>query len=113
MEKTKSLSAIYPKPKSGEEQFIFENQNYAKLQDFCCWGFSNLMDNALRGALAEFVVCLALEIKREGKVRNNWTAWDLETKSGLKIEVKSSAYFQWGHQEKTSKIIFDIASASG
>jgi len=26
MEKTESLSAIYPKPKSGEEQFIFENQ---------------------------------------------------------------------------------------
>jgi hypothetical protein len=105
------LPAIQTKLKSGKEGFTLGNGDCAKLQDFWQWSFSNLMDNSLRGALAEFIVRLALEIKDE--VRNNWTAYDLKTQSGLKIEVKASAYLQWWHQKEESKIIFDIASAAG
>lgn len=42
------------------------------------------------------------------KPREEWDAYDLITKDGLKIEVKSSSYLQsWG-QTKLSKIIFGI-----
>ena len=35
--------------------------------------------------------------------------YDLSTKEGIKIEVKTSAYLQNWHQLQLSKIVFDIA----
>jgi hypothetical protein len=103
-----SLNAIQLKRRSGEESFLFENKDIAKLLDFWQWSFSNHMDNVLRGALAEFIVGRALDILPADVVRKNWEAWDLETKSGLKLEVKSAAYLQWWFQQKCSNIAFDI-----
>ena len=51
-----------------------------------------------RGCLAEFIVASALRLG-DG-VRDEWGAFDLLTKSGAKIEVKSAAYLQsWYHIE--------------
>ncbi len=74
---------------------------------FWQWSASDLVSNALRGRLAEFLVAQALGIA-DG-VRAEWDAYDLRTPNGLTIEVKSGAYIQsWG-QKALSAISFDIA----
>lgn len=42
------------------------------------------------------------------KPREEWDAYDLVTKNGLKIEIKSSSYLQSWDQSELSKIIFGI-----
>jgi len=64
------------------------------------------MSNATRGILAEFLVAAA--IGQSDGVRSEWDAYDLQTSSGLKLEVKSSAYLQSWYQRDVSRIIFSI-----
>jgi len=64
------------------------------------------LGNALRGVLAEFIIASAVGVLE--KPREEWDAYDLMTKNGLKIEVKSSSYLQSWEQAKLSKIIFGI-----
>lgn len=64
------------------------------------------MGNTYRGILAEFIVASALNLT--DKLREEWDEYDLCTKKGLKIEVKSSAYLQSWEQEKLSTISFNI-----
>lgn len=73
------------------------------LLDFWRWSVSDLVSNATRGRLAEYLVAKALGISTSG-VRDEWAAYDLVTPSGVKIEVKSAAYLQAWHQEKFSTI---------
>ena len=68
------------------------------------------MGNALRGVLAEFIVASTIDIL--DKPREEWDAYDLKTKNGLKIEIKSSSYLQSWEQIKLSKIIFGIQPTS-
>jgi len=42
------------------------------------------------------------------KPREEWDTYDLQTKNGLKIEIKSSSYLQSWEQKELSKIIFGI-----
>lgn len=77
------------------------------LLSFWQWSASDLVSNALRGRLAEFLVAQALGIA-DG-VRNEWDAYDLRTSDGLTIEVKSAAYLQTWAQKRLSTISFDIA----
>jgi hypothetical protein len=74
---------------------------------FWQWSASDLVSNALRGRLAEFLVAQALGIA-DG-VRAEWDAYDLRTPNGLTIEVKSAAYLQSWAQKALSAISFDIA----
>jgi hypothetical protein len=46
------------------------------------------------------------------KSREEWDAYDLKTKNGLKIEIKSSSYLQSWEQTELSKIIFGIQPTS-
>ena len=98
--------------KSGKELFtnVAEQLNF-NLLDFWSWSQSNLLDNTLRGVLAEFIVAKALSIKSAHRVE--WDAYDLITNSGLKIEVKSSAYIQSWKQKKLSNISFGIQRTRG
>ncbi|MBK8535794.1 MAG: hypothetical protein IPL59_12085 [Candidatus Competibacteraceae bacterium] len=41
-------------------------------------------------------------------MRNEWSAYDLETRTGFKVEVKSAAYLQSWRQKRPSPIRFDI-----
>lgn len=77
-----------------------------QLFGFWQWSSSDLLSNATRGILAEYIVACALGIA-DG-VRAEWDAYDLLTSSGLRIEVKSAAYLQsWYHRE-LSRISFSI-----
>jgi hypothetical protein len=75
--------------------------------DFWRWNSSDLLSNATRGRLAEFIVASALDVDLIGS-RDEWDAYDLLTKEGVKIEVKSSAYVQSWMQKSPSKISFGI-----
>lgn len=105
------LNRIITKLKSGEESFSFHGKKTAcAVLDFWRWSASDLVSNATRGRLAEFIVSLGLRLDIKG-VRNEWQAYDLETKEGIKIEVKSAAYVQSWAQENLSKISFSIKTS--
>jgi hypothetical protein len=72
--------------------------------DFWQWSASDFLSNLTRGRLAEFIVAHALDIDVRTGVRNEWDAFDLITRSGVKVEVKSSAYLQSWHQKQLSAI---------
>ncbi len=69
------------------------------------WCFGNLIENAVRGKVAEFIVAKALGVEIEPRVE--WDPVDLYY-SGTTIEIKSSAYLQSWKQDEPSQIKFDI-----
>lgn len=81
-----------------------------KVLDYWQWSMSDLVSNASRGRLAEFIVARALDAPTDG-VRDEWAAFDLTTKEGIKVEVKSSAYLQSWTQRKPSLITFSVRRA--
>lgn len=93
--------------KSGAEHFRKnENSLDLTLLGFWRWSASDIVSNATRGILAEYIVANALGLA-EG-VRGAWDAVDLKTKSDIKIEVKSAAYLQSWYHKKLSTISFGI-----
>ena len=98
--------------KTGEEHFLCgEEELDIKLINFWSWSQSDILNNSLRGVLAEYIVATALGI--DMGVRVEWDAYDLTTENGIKIEVKSSAYLQSWQQNSYSNIIFDIRNTMG
>ena len=101
-----NLGMILPERKKGSETFHFDKKSLGiELLEFWQWSCSDLVSNAIRGKLAEFIVAKALEIDKN--VRNEWDSYDLNYK-GIKIEVKTSSYLQSWNQKSLSKIIFRI-----
>ncbi|MCG8380040.1 MAG: hypothetical protein MI865_11280 [Proteobacteria bacterium] len=87
-----------------------ENTNHPiSIRDFWAWSSSDLLSNAKRGVFAEFLVASDLGVT-DG-IRAEWDAYDLETRSGISVEVKSAAYIQSWHQERPSTIGFSIAAS--
>ncbi len=108
----KGLEAIKVEPKNGSESFSNKGQNLDfNLSDFWSWSLSDLLNNAMRGVLAEYIVRQDLGIEKS--TRTEWDAYDLEMENGIKIEVKSGAYLQSWKQEKLSQISFGIAPTKG
>ncbi|MBE6069361.1 MAG: hypothetical protein E7211_16980 [Clostridium lundense] len=96
------------KRKTGEEFFCIKDERLNfKLKDFWSWNQSDILNNVLRGVLAEYIVATAIEAKNE--IRIEWDAYDLITKGGIKVEVKSASYLQSWKQIELSKISFDIS----
>ena len=94
-------------PKTGAETLHTGGRSLDhELLDFWRWSASDLMSNATRGVLAEWIVARALNLERS--VRIEWDAFDLRMPGGASIEVKSSAYLQSWAQPNLSKISFDI-----
>jgi hypothetical protein len=83
----------------------------ADILDYWSWAYSDIVGNTNRGALAEFIVARA--IGSEPPVRTDWAAYDLDTPSGIKVEVKSSAYLQSWYQATVSAPTFSIRKARG
>lgn len=77
------------------------------LTGFWQWSCSDLVSNATRGVLAEYLVAQALGVV--GGVRDEWASYDLTTEDGTRIEVKSAAYIQSWQQERLSRITFGVA----
>jgi len=105
------LPAIKTQLKTGQEPFTFNDTELPiNVLSFWQWSSSELLGNALRGILAEFIV--ASTIDTLDNPREEWDAYDLITKNGLKIEIKSSSYLQSWKQTVLSKIIFGIQPTS-
>lgn len=82
------LPEIKTELKSGKENFLLNGieQDYS-LIDFWSWNQSNLIENRTRGILAEYIVLNALEVKSNDRIE--WDVYDIITKSGVKIEIKT------------------------
>lgn len=107
-----SLAAAPVTRKSGQEPFIAEGHALPeRLEGFWAWSCSNLLGNALRGQLAEYLVGLALGCVEHG-VRREWDAFDLRTAAGTRVEVKSAAYLQSWDQTGLSTIRFGISPST-
>ncbi len=103
------LGRLQAHRKSGPEHFVSRASPVDfNVLEFWQWSASDLLSNATRGRLAEFIVAKALGISTAG-VRNDWDPFDLQTAEGIKIEVKSAAYLQSWHQNAYSLINFSIA----
>jgi hypothetical protein len=97
--------------KTGNEHFTSNGNNLSfNLINFWQWSVSDILSNATRGILAEFIVSKALNADVK-KIRTEWDAYDLITPEGLKVEVKSSAYLQTWEQTEHSKISFGVSQA--
>ena len=81
------------------------------LLDYWRWSGSDLLSNAERGVVAEFLVASALGTADEPRVE--WAAYDVKTKEGDWVEVKSASYRQSWAQDKAKvpKISFDISKS--
>jgi hypothetical protein len=103
-----NLDQLLATRKTGAEAFCFQGEDYPgmTLLQFWQWSVSDLVSNATRGRLAEFIIASALGVASD--VRNEWDAFDLTTARGLRIEVKSCAYLQCWKQKKPSAITFSI-----
>ncbi len=80
--------------------------------DFWSWAYSDLLDNAQRGAMAEFLVYSSLNGNAlpRTQARTNWLPYDATSPSGRRIEVKSAAYIQaWTPENTFSQVRFDIS----
>lgn len=108
-----ALGPLVVSMKSGDEKFqINGDQLELDVRSFWRWGASDLVENTMRGVLAEFIVASALGLVRD-QPRQSWSRFDLLTDDGLKIEVKSAAYLQsWG-QKKLSSIEFRYGARLG
>ena len=106
------LKAMDINPKTGAESFSHEGHKLPfNLLDFWSWSQSDLLNNTLRGVLAEYIVRQDLGIKKSS--RTEWDAYDLKTENGTTLEIKSAAYLQSWNQTKLSTISFDIAQTKG
>lgn len=104
----KELKRISASAKTGNEKLTYSGKELEfKLIDFWRWSVSDLLSNATRGRLAEFIVGTAMDINPDS-TRDEWSPYDLLTEEGIRIEVKSSAYIQSWKQKKYSPITFSI-----
>lgn len=94
--------------KTGSEPFTHNSNSLNfNLLDYWQWSSSDLLTNTNRGKIAEFIIAKAFDIT--GGIKDEWLPYDLTTKEGIRIEVKSSAYLQNWAQPRLSIIKFDIA----
>ena len=102
------LPTLEVNTKTGDEPFHVGGKALPlTLLNYWRWSGSDLVGNAERGILAEYLVGSALKMTES--VRLEWDAFDIRTPSGLKVEVKTSAYIQSWAQTDYSTISFDIA----
>ncbi len=63
-----------------------------QLVEFWRWAFSDLCDDDIKGIYAEWMVSFLLGIKSKRRV--SWADSDIVSAGGVRVEVKSSAYWQ-------------------
>ncbi len=90
---------------TGRESFHDGGKNLEFcLQGFWQWSASDIVSNATRGRLAEYLIANA--IGAADGVRDEWAAYDLLDPRGISIEVKSAAFIQSWKQDRLSAITF-------
>ncbi len=106
------LGPIEPRPLRGDEAFHSAGRALGfDVLGFWRWSTSDLVSNATRGVLAEYLVARALDIS--ASCRDEWAECDLRTDGGITIEVKSAAYIQSWYQKRLSHISFRVPRTRG
>ena len=104
--------AIKPQRLTGDEALIApDGKEVGQLIDFWRWAYSDLVGNAERGALAEYIVACALGIRDSERI--SWDKYDLLTTEGICVEVKTSGYLQTWARKTLSKPAFGIRPTYG
>jgi hypothetical protein len=102
------LGPIEPRRRRADEPFHDGGRLLGfDLLDFWQWSSSDIVSNATRGILAEYLVARALGVAADS-VREEWAAYDIEAPDGTRIEVKSAAYIQSWRQNRLSRITFGV-----
>ena len=92
-------------PLTGTESLIGLNSIAgASMLDFWRWGFSDLLCNDIRGVFGEWMVARLLGI--DSPPRDSWAPCDLVTPSGMRIEVKTTAYLQVWNPQPSKTLTF-------
>src|SRR5919202_5147818 len=100
-----TLGYLRPLSKTGTEPFVDNGQPLAfDLRSCWQWFGSDILSNTMRGLIAEYLVARDLGI--QDQIRLEWAAYDLETPTGVKVEVKSAEYVQRWRQKTFSAISF-------
>ena len=96
------------KRREGDEPFRDEAGELGfDLLSFWQWSYSDVVSNATRGVLAEYLVAQALGVA-DDSIRELWASYDLKATDGTRVEVKSAAYVQSWHQDRLSRITFRV-----
>jgi len=91
--------------RSGQERFHDGGRELGfGLLGFWQWSTSDVVSNATRVILAEYLVAQAIGAADDA--RDEWATYDLLDPRGVAIEVKSAAYLQSWHQAELSSICF-------
>ena len=99
-----------PEPLRPESRFMLAGQPASfSVLDFWVWVGSDVLNNALRGEVAEYIVGQAVGAWTDALVRVEWDTVDIRTPEGITIEVKSAAYIQSWRQSGPSAISFGVA----
>jgi hypothetical protein len=107
-----NLPEIETTRKIGDEPFEFNGSSLPiSLLSFWQWSSSDIVGNAMRGILAEYIVASSVGVN--SGIRTEWDAFDVITPEGIKVEVKSAAYIQSWEQKKHSAIQFSIRPTQG
>ena len=107
MEKKPPLNKYDPEPLHPGTFFTQEGEPAPfSVLDFWVWASSDVLNNTLRGIVAEYIVSRAVSACEP--VRVEWNTVDIETSEGIKVEVKSASYLQSWYQDCPSAISFDI-----
>ena len=108
----KALDPIRVRQKTGQELFHRSGDAANRsLLDFWQWSGSDLLGNTARGILAEYIV--AMDLGAATGIWSGWDPYDIKTKDGTKVEVKSAAYIQTWRQKSFSRIEFGIGPTEG
>lgn len=95
--------------RKGNELFVNKDSKLdITLLDYWAWAHSDLIGNAERGVLAEYIVSMALGVNNG--TRTEWDSYDVLSNDNIKIEVKSAGYVQTWYQKEFSKVRFGIQS---
>lgn len=100
-----------PEPLQPKTPFTHKGQPASfSILDFWVWAASDVLNNILRGTVAEYIVSQATGACTP--VRVEWDPVDITMRcppKRIKIEVKSAAYLQSWRQNRPSAISFNIA----
>lgn len=98
---------------TGNEHFSVNGREIdITMKDFWIWAYSDLTNNIHRSVLAEYIVSTSLGNSAKTELsRIMWRPYDLLSKEGYKVEVKSAAYVQSWDAKHPDRISFRIAPA--
>ena len=100
-----NLDRLNARRRRGDEPFCDGDRFLGvDLLSFWQWSASDLVSNATRGVLAEYIVAVA--VGAADGVRKEWMPYDILDPRGIRIEVKSAAFVQTWKQNRLSTISF-------